>query len=102
MALYEQLGEEAVWSSKTSSADTVVTLVARNDGNLVLYKPRPSSSSHAIPNWAGNTRNSGYWDSNTFNSCRVDGKVLKGTISSVNEHLVDSNFNPSVLAFKYR
>ena len=75
MALYEQLGKNAVWSSEKSSV-TVVTLVAQNDGNLVLYKRGHNSSVKAIPIWASNTTNSGHQDSNTFNSCRVDGKVL--------------------------
>ena len=70
MALYEQLGEEAVWSTETSAEDTVVRLVAQNDGNLVLYKPGHSSSEDPIP----------IWGSKTFNRCPVDGKFLLRTI----------------------
>ena len=60
MALYEQLGKNAVWSSETSAEDTVVRLVAQNNGNLVIY----------------NTAGISIWASDTSGRCRVDGKVL--------------------------
>ena len=63
MFLYEQLGVETVWSSEKSAEDTVVTLIAQTDGNLVLYKG-PSSSGNAL------------WTSDTIGRCRVDGKIL--------------------------